>query len=170
MTIYCSQCKSILNKHTPKFCPECGTDTRTMVQELTEPRKEYDTMTEPLIQAGVDTVQQFRDRARKEEPWQPTGDPAPWPPLSLAERDLSQRLTAAELAIKALQDKADCPESTPPQAGFTPEQMVDAIDQWLEFGKDVAGRGTGAPYFTTGWAAQALRAAKELLLATNPSD
>jgi hypothetical protein len=93
----------------------------------------------------------------------------PWPqPQTYPEAVLIQRLAAAELAIKGLQeqiaDSVECPPAREcqPAAGFTVEQMAAAISQWLDFGESA----NNAGYFKSGgWAARALRAARDHILA-----
>lgn len=139
MGIRCPKCKGILNAHA-KRCPEpdCGWSV------VPENSKAYQ-------EDGPETVKEreWATATREER-------------LEIRFNEITQRLTAVELAIKAMQDTVDCPpacEQQPAAAEFTAEQMADAIDAAISV---TDGR-------TVPWVQRALRAARDRLLATKRS-
>ena len=52
----------------------------------------------------------------------------------------------------------------PPTPSFTTDQMIAAINAWLQFGEDMFNDGNQYGYFSgDGWAARALRAARDFI-------
>ena len=61
-------------------------------------------------------------------------------------------------------DLQTTPKQPDPSPEFTPDQMVVAINQWLQFGEDMFNDGHQQGYFSgDGWAARSLRAAREFI-------
>ena len=121
MPLYCPNCKGMLNQKMNPHCPNCGAEVRNVEKPAKSMAEQVDKAY--LIQAGRGAV----DQKRQENAGPADVDESEWT-IGMLD-DLQQRLAAAELAIKGLQEqKAEITAEPEPAAEeFMPEQMADAV-------------------------------------------
>lgn len=139
MTTDCKTCRGIRTVITQKFCRGCGEPLLELPEQATDVQIKHAAQFSP---GSVTTAADAEQPDTMKNLRGPAGiiHEGVWNP-------------ATEMYDRA-------PATTEP---FTPAQMVAAIDQWLAFGEDQLGSGHCGYFSGSGFAARALRAARDFI-------